>query len=138
MKVRRLLPLCCHCVTVLTNYIMQTSNAIMPSPNVAPFVGITQAVRFCSDNNIYVARDVGTRWFNLDKRNHAPISLLDSRDMTFAGVHIGRFDKMIEDTGLQRRIQEALEKIVFHVKYTANFDIETKKSKFCTFSMYLY
>jgi hypothetical protein len=130
-NVRRLLLLCYHCVTVLTNYIMQ-------SPYVAPFVGITQAVRFCSDNNIYVARDVGTRWFNLDKLNYAPISLLDSRDMTFAGVYIGRFDKMIDDPGLQRRIQEALEKIVFHVKYKAIFNAETEESKFCTFSMYLY
>jgi hypothetical protein len=93
---------------------------------------------------MYVARDVGTRWFNLDKRNYPPpegpiqpISLLDSSAMTFAGVRIKEgFDKMI-DPGLRQRVQEALEKIVFHVKYTANFDLETEESKFCTFSMYL-
>ena len=98
-----------------------------------PLVGISQAVRFCINGNAYVARDIGTGWFNVEKRKHppGPIPILDTKAMTIAGVKISRLDEEIKDREVREQIHKALEAITFHIKFTRkDYDEEQKKCKF--------
>ena len=103
---------------------------------------MSQAVRFCLNNNgyaahAYVARDISTGWFNMEKRRQppGPIPILDPQAGTIAGVKIHSLQEVITDGKIRGEIQKALEEISFHIKFKKkDFDEEKKKRKFCALS----
>ena len=97
--------------------------------NEYPFIGISQAVRFCRGGNVFVTVDAGLDWFNLDPHPaRGPIRVLDPEEMTIAGVKLRSFDVPIPNSQ-RAEIEKALRKITFHMKYTRPINKEKESGK---------
>jgi len=93
-----------------------------------PMIGITQSVRLCENNQIYLTTDsvvdFADREFAIVPRGGGrpgdepqKIPLLNQRDNTIAGVRVGNFHDPITDPRVRQDIEEAFKKVTFNSHY---------------------
>jgi hypothetical protein len=105
-----------------------------------PYVGITQAIRFCHNGNVFLNVDTGLAWFNIessppDSGRHAPpIHVLDVQNSTICGVRVD-LSRPILDPGKRDEIRKALAKIIFHMRYVKPNDVKGEEGKRVFFTM---
>jgi hypothetical protein len=67
----------------------------------------------------WLFRDNGNTGRNGDGSDQkVDIPILDVVNRTLAGIRLPRLDRKIEEAGLRKRIEDALSKLTFKVKYT--------------------
>jgi len=101
----------------------------------APFIGLSQAVRFCANGNVFVNADSCVNFFdreNYYQAKHArdpprPVALLDEGAISICGIPVRDFYRPITDPNIKRNVEEALKKINFHVKYVRSGTPEFRK-----------
>jgi len=94
----------------------------------APFVGLTQNVRFGEDGNVYFEANECVNYFNREffyKSPHSPpgeqrrVPLVNPHESKIAGVSVN-LKAPINDEGKRKEIEQTLKKLTFHLEYKRN------------------
>lgn len=104
-----------------------------------PIIGITQAVRLCENNKVYLNTDTvvdfADREFAIAPRGgerdgqRKTLPLLDNRASTIVGVRVNSLNQPIDDKSVRSQIELELKKIRFNVYYEIPIDEERLQSK---------